>query len=443
MKNPKILLIVLSLFFMFSCDKSKLFEQPTVEVTGFELKELPGEFTYLNINVRVTNNDRREALIKDIEYSAVIEGFTAETETVEINQMILTDEPLALTLPLTLTTKDAVQLLKLLDQGQELAYVVTGTFHVDEPVKNLFDLPIDIEGTAIVDVGFEDFYEQPDVTVDEIDITSSQSGTDTYTYTFDVLCTVLNNDTRAVTMDEVEYVVSIEGIESEMHLYTDTYTSDLSIAGGGSVSLTLPVTIVMNATEEAAFSAAVESGTLDYVVQGTFHAITVDGSVTDFFLPLYVTGNIQVQSLFKQPDITVNSISGDYTINGFPIPTGYSFDLDANTTVQNMDSRSVVIDEVEYVVTVEGVVSATHWYSDTYSTNLSIAGSGSVSLLLPVLLNLGVTEGATLVSGLADGTAAYVIEGTFHAVEVDGVAVDLNLPLYDTGTCPVTVIQPK
>ncbi len=443
MKNSIILLSVLALLGILSCNKNKLFEQPTVEVNGFTLKGLPGEYTDLDVDISVINNDKREAKIKDVEYTVVIEGFTAETEQVEVNQMIYTDETLDLTLPLRIRTKDAVQLLMKLDAGQELNYTATGTFHVDEPVKNLFDLPLDVEGTAIVDVGFEDFYEQPEVIVNAIDIVSSEEGTGTVTYTFDVDCTVENMDARSVQLDEVEYIVTIEGIESSTHLYSETYASDLSIAGNGTVDLTLPVTIVMNSDEEAAFSAAVESGTIDYIVEGTFHAIRIESTTSDFLLPLYVTGSIDVESMFEQPDITVNTITGTYTINGSPLPTSVTFDLDANTTVENIDSRAVVIDEVEYVVTIEGVVSDTHFYSDTYVSNLSIAGLSNVSLVLPVLLDLDPTQGITLANGLLDGTASYIIEGTFHAIEVDGIAVDLILPLYDEGTCPATVVELK
>jgi hypothetical protein len=250
-------------------------------------------------------------------------------------------------------------------------------------------------------------------------------------------------DPRDVVVDEVEYVVTIEGIDSETHFYSDTYATNLSVSGNGTVDLTLPVAMEMTPTEEAAFNAAVESGTIDYSVEGTFHAITVDGAASDFLLPLYITGTIEVEDMFEQPDITVNTITGTYTINGSPIPTSVTFDLDANTTVENMDGRAVVIDEVEYVVTIEGVVSGTHYYSDTYVSNLSITGLGSVALVLPVTLDLGYTNGLALATGLSDGTASYKIEGTFHAIEVDGVAVDLNLPLYDEGSCPASVIDPN
>ena len=205
-------------------------------------------------------------------------------------------------MPITLVTEEAIELLTVLDAGEELNYSVTGIFHVDEPVLNLFNLPIDIQGTALVEVGFEEF--------------------------------------------------------------------------------------------------------------------------------------------FNQPDITVIDMEGEYSTGGFPIPTSYTIDLDVNTTVENMDTHNVIIDEVEYVVYVEGVSSGTHYYSSAYTTNLSISGGETISRTLPVTLILKATQGLQLVSDLADGYADYVIEGIFHAIDVEGNTTDFVLPLYDTGTVPATLVGP-
>ena len=37
-----IILLVFIAFTMFSCDKEDLFDQPSIEVTGYSLRELPG-----------------------------------------------------------------------------------------------------------------------------------------------------------------------------------------------------------------------------------------------------------------------------------------------------------------------------------------------------------------------------------------------------------------
>jgi len=64
-------------------------------------------------------------------------------------------------------------------------------------------------------------------------------------------------------------------------------------------------------------------------------------------------------------------------------------------------------------------------------------------LIIPVTYNLSNAEGATLVSGLIDGTANYTIDGTFHVISVDGEPADLTLPLHDTGSVPVTSLIPS
>ena len=287
-----IILLVFIAFTMFSCDKEDLFDQPSIEVTGYSLRELPGEYAYLDIDMLVTNNDSREALIKDVEYQVIIEGLVSEEENQVINQTIRTSTPLELTLPLTLKTNDAVKLLAKLDTGEELAYSVTGTFHVDQAVLKLFDLPINIEGTAFVDVGFEEFYDQPEVTVTEITGDYTINGITSYTFNLDADCVVENIDSRDVIIDEVEYVVFIEGVESETHLYSDTYSTDINIAGGSEIDLTLPVTLNLGITEGATLAAAMLDGTVSYTIEGTFHAIKVDGATSNFILPLYVTGSV-------------------------------------------------------------------------------------------------------------------------------------------------------
>ena len=58
-------------------------------------------------------------------------------------------------------------------------------------------------------------------------------------------------------------------------------------------------------------------------------------------------------------------------------------------------------------------------------------------------MNLGITEGAALVLAMADGTADYILEGDFYAIDVDGVAADFLLPLYTTGSVPATMLGKK
>ena len=253
-----ILVLALTIFATPSCRKDKMFEQPSIEVVDFELKELPSEYTYLEIDI--------------------------------------------------LRTKDAVFLLSKLDAGEELDYSAIGTFHVEDGIPKLFDLPLDVAGTASVNVGYENFYNQPDVTVDEISVEYAQNEDNSFTFNFDVACTAKNMDARNVTIEEIEYVVNIENIPSNTHFYSDAYSSDLTIDGNGTKALNLPVSLNLNATEGDTLAQAVEEGIINYTVEGTFHAIKVDETDADFLLPLYLTGCISgnvVNDLFEQPTIEV------------------------------------------------------------------------------------------------------------------------------------------
>ncbi len=571
-KHLTFMFIALGSIMLFSCNK-ELFEQPTVIVGGFTLDGLPGEYATVNVDLRVHNNDDREANIGDVEYTPVIEGITTESMKVDINQTIPVDTHLELTLPIKMKTADAIQILAKLDAGEELEYLVLGTFHVDDPILNLFDLPLNISGTATVDAGFEDFYEQPEVSVTSLTGTTANEG-ENAVFDFNVECSIENIDTRGVTLDEIEYVVYIEGIASETHLYSDSYSTEFSLAGEESATLNLPVTLTMDEASAVLFIAAIDDGTIDYTVEGQLHATGVDGIETDFILPLFVDGSIyasiigdlfmqptvevtgytlkdlpgdfayldidmivtnndtreafvtdivytveiegitaeeqeadinetitpggtleltlpltlvtsdavQLLSMldageeleytvtgtfhvdepvlnlfdlpidisgtatvdagfddfYDQPEVTVNSIDADYQINGL---TSYTFDLDVNCDVKNVDTREATIDEVEYVVFVEGSESETHYYSDAYDTNLVIDGGATVPLVLPVTLIVGPAEGALLVSKLGDGTADYIVEGTFHVTLVDGTAADFTLPLYVSGNVPVTMVN--
>jgi len=555
-----------------SCNKEKLFEQPTVEVTSFSLTELPGEYTNLMVDIVVTNNDKREAYVTDISYVVTIEGFDSEPGTATIDQTIDKD-PITLSLPLTLKTKDAIQLLTKINEGEELNYVVSGNFNITDPLS--MELPLDVQGKASVEVGYEDFFTQPEITINDMTTSYTTEGVPVTNYTFnmDVNTTVKNKEAHSATIDEVEYVVTIEGVQSQTHFYSDSYSSDLSIAANGSVDLDLPVTVNLTSEKAESWISDLSDGTANYTVEGTIHVTEIDGETVDFMLPLYQSGNLPVTNLFKQPIVTVtayalNDISGDsteilvditlknndskgafitdvnyiveiegfqsglmhynldmnisgnqevelslpvkfltidavqmldlvdqgqsldyhvigvfhvddpvlnlldlpiditgtasvetgyedffeqpeitvqdieytYSTSGFPVPTSYTFNLQVNCTVENKDTRSATIDEVEYYAIVEGVTSSTHLYSDTYSSDIVIAGGETIDLTLPVTLTMSATEGATFASRLADGSASYEIIGTFHVTIVDGGAVNISLPLYDNGSVPVSMV---
>ena len=294
-----LLMILAGSIAMSSCDKEDLFEQPSIEITGYTLLEAPGEFTYLELDLILTNNDSREVHLAEIEYQVVMEGISSELEESDIDKDFLVDTPLELTLPLTLATNDAVQLLTKLDAEEEIDYTVTGTFHVDDPILKRFTFPISIQGTDYVEVGFEDFYEQPEVTVDEITGGYSLNGITSYRFDLNVACTVLNMDDRDVVIDEVEYIVYVEGIPSETHLYSDAYAENFVLAGDESKELNLPLILNLGLTDGAALALAVQDQLADYVIEGNFHAIEVEGSAADFLLPLYVTGSVPISTIGK------------------------------------------------------------------------------------------------------------------------------------------------
>lgn len=294
--NFVILLISLAVISLSSCNKEKLFLQPSIEVTGYTLEALPKDSAHLTIDLILKNNDKRSAHIKDANYVAVIDGYTAQAEYCIIDKDIVGNDSLALSLPLTLLTSDAIQLLKKLDKGEELNYVVTGTFHVDDPKLSRFDLPIDIKGSTFVDVGFDDFFKQPEISVKKVTGTYTINGFPPTGYTFHLKdsCVVKNMDEHSAVIDEVEYTATIEGEKSEKSYYTDTYSTDLSIAGSDSVSLVLPVVLNLNNSEGLALVQGLSDGTADYIIEGTFHVKSTDGTQSDFTLPLYTTGSCPV-----------------------------------------------------------------------------------------------------------------------------------------------------
>jgi len=301
MKIKKILFILfaVSLLTTNACKKDQLFVQPTIEITGYTLKELPGDYTYLDIDMLVHNKDNREAFIKDVEYTVVIEGVTAKTETVVINEKITVDTPLKLTLPLTLTTEDAISVLEKLNNGEELSYVATGDFHVDDPILKIFDLPINIKGKATIDVGIEDLYKQPDITVNNFEWKATINGFTSYTVDIDANCSVKNNDEKTVEIDEVEYIVTIEGVKSDTHYYSATYSSNINISGNETISLKLPVKLELTPTSGAALVAGLADGTANFTIEGNFHAIKVQGKACNFVLPLYDTGSVPASEVVK------------------------------------------------------------------------------------------------------------------------------------------------
>ncbi len=303
-KNLIILLFAVGLFTLTSCNKKALFVQPSIEVTGVSLKELPQDSVHLLIDLKIKNNDTREADILDASYQATIEGIVSGKQHVQLNKTIQTDSPLVVTLPLTLLTSDAILLLKKLNKGESLDYTVTGTFHVNQKHLNNFDLPLDVTGTTSVKVGYDDFFKQPEVTVDSIHGTYIISGTfPSYTYTFNLKadCSIKNVDNRSAVIDEIKYVTTVEGVQSDQELYSQAYPgTTFDINAGETKRLILPVKLVLNNTQGLQLAQGLSDGYADYIIKGTFHTEKVDGVSNVFELPLYEKGKVPVTSIVQE-----------------------------------------------------------------------------------------------------------------------------------------------
>jgi LEA14-like dessication related protein len=565
MKSTSTILILLSILLLFSCSIEDLFKQPEVNITGYTLLELPTDTAFLDIDMTITNMDKRQVHVADVDYEVILEGITLPTQTAILDMDIYPDSTIDMTLPLSMATSDAIKILAKLDAGEELSYSVTGLFHVDDPVFNLFDLPLNVSGTAEVDAGYEDFYDMPTVTLIDIAGDFTENGQGSYIFDFDVTCLIQNMDTRSVTLDDIEYVVFIEEIKSETHLYSDVYSEPLVVTASGSDTLTLPVELTLNETTGGQLAQAIKDGTIDYEVEGLIFVTHVNSLPLVFTLPLTMSGNteadifaqlfaqptievtgyellelpgdttfmnitmlltnndtrtahiydadyqvvvdgisalpehvivdqtipvdtitltmpltlltadaIQIldkldagdklaytaigtfhiddpvlknfdlpidiegsatievgyEEFYEKPNLTLLDITGDFTKDG---QGSYIFDFDVTCLIQNMDTRSVTLDDVEYVVFIEGIESETHLYSDVYSEPLVVTASGSDTLTLPVKLTLNETTGGQLAQAIKDGTIDYEIEGLISVTHVNASPLVFTLPLTISG----------
>jgi len=290
-------LIILGILLMStSCDMKNFFKQPTVEVEGYTLVELPTEVTKLNLDITITNNDSREAYITDVTYIANIEGVVSEEMETTLNKDVPVGTPLEATIPLNLPTEGAVLLLSKLENGEELHYRVIGTFHVEDDDLGEFHLPLDIEGDSLVDVGYEEYFEQPEITVNNITGSYTINGFTSYTFNLIVNCTVQNMDSHSATVDKVVYKVYLEGVPSNQEVYYPNPVISLAAHGqaGDSVDLNLPLVFNTNPAQGAQIVAGASDSTLNYTIEGTFNATTelTPGRPTTFTLPLYKTGTV-------------------------------------------------------------------------------------------------------------------------------------------------------
>lgn len=427
MKFTTAILSILSVFALFSCSIENLFEQPEIQVIGYRLLELPADTAFLEIDMTVTNMDKRQVHVADVDYQVVLEGITLPEQHATVDTDIYPDSTIDMTLPLAMVTSDAIKILAKLDAGEELTYSVTGLFHVDDPVYNLFDLPLMVSGTAEVDAGYEDFYEMPGVSLGDISGNFTQNSSDSYIFDFEVACLVQNNDDRAATIDEIEYTVTIEGIQSETHHYSDRYNFPFHLDGNASDSLTLPLLLTLDAESGAQLATAIQDGSIDYSVEGIFHTTNVDSIDLDFSLPLYLTGSTDadiLSTLFVQPTVTVTG----YELKELPGDTTH---LDIKMLLTNNDTRTALIHDVNYTVTVDGLTAIPEYVvvDQTIPTD-------TVTLVMP--LTLLTSDAIQILSKLDAGEELpYEVTGIFHID--DPVLNQLDLPIDIAGIAVVEV----
>lgn len=288
-----IMILIISIFsIILSCNMADCFKQPTVEVEGYSLKGLPDDWTDLEVDVVIYNNDWRKATVTTMSYEAEIEGVDSKKMKHTLNKTLVPNVGLKATFPLTLPTAGAAILLKKLEKGQKLDFDITGVFHVNDPVLSTFDLPINTSGKADVDVGYEKYFEQPEVTVNSFTVVKLTT-VDIFYYDIDlsVDVDVTNMDIHDATIDEVKYTVNIEGFNSEK----ETYTTELSIENNGSAGDTINLIMPLKLKKVPITTFVTWAPTVNYTITGTFHAATnLNGSEEKFYLPLYVKGSTTI-----------------------------------------------------------------------------------------------------------------------------------------------------
>ncbi|MCK4797707.1 MAG: hypothetical protein KAT05_10010 [Spirochaetes bacterium] len=284
----------------FGCNLANWFKQPTVDVKDYTLTELPTEYTKLDVDVVVTNNDWRNAAVTTVTYKAEIEGVDSKSMTHKLNETLIAGQALDITMPLTLPTEGAALLLKKLGKGQKLDFTITGIFHVDDPCLSTFDLPLNTSGKAKVDVGYEEYFAQPEVEVNSFTVTSVTPGLFTTDIDLSVDITVTNMDTHDATIDEVEYIVNIEGVKSDEEIYNTTFNIAAANLIGDDDEEDLTMTnISLHDVSNITLAAWTLAGHVSYTVTGTFHAETDLGNgPIEFYLPLYVTGDVTFDNPF-------------------------------------------------------------------------------------------------------------------------------------------------
>ncbi len=298
------------LFVIFGCTANQLFQQPSITVIDYELKEPPGEYTYLLMECDIKNNDTHDGDVKKIDYRVTVEGVQSQQMTYSEQFTMGGSQTVRKKLPLTFLTADALPLLLKIGGGSPLNYAATGNILADTPLGEQ-NLDLNVSGSADLEIDLNDFFLQPTITMDEtqgfqVTVLGSPaippfipaSPTTVIIKKTDVL----NNDTREVLVKKVEYTVTIEGVQSQK--MTHTPASAIAVAANGQAGDTISIADLPLTFSYSALVAAVNfavSGTyyVDYTIKGKvlIEADLGEGPV-EFYVPLDTSGT---NTIFVSP----------------------------------------------------------------------------------------------------------------------------------------------
>ncbi|NPV02024.1 MAG: hypothetical protein HPY53_11650 [Brevinematales bacterium] len=302
MKKGKLGLF-LSVILLSSCSLDSMFQQPQVTVIDYELVELPGDTTKLLIECDVKNMDSHDGDVKSINYVAVIEGVTSESMTYNTPFTMLGNQTLRMKLPLTLPTADAALLLDKLNAGKSLSYTVTGKFTADTFLGTQ-ELKLNISGSAAVDVGIEEFFQQPSVEMNETKgflVTSIGSpgvpplvpATPVVIQIKEVI--VSNKDIHGAAVIKMDYTVNIEGVNSEKMSYTPSSPIPIASAqsnGAQIVMSNMSVNFSYTSLLGVVSFTTVKTNHVDYTIIGTvLIEANLGTSNMQFYLPINTSGS--------------------------------------------------------------------------------------------------------------------------------------------------------
>ena len=274
------------------------FVQPSVIVNTVELDGLPGvETTNLLVRVTIQNNDTRGADITRLEYTVVIEDVSSNRMDVDLNRSIPGGGSIDVVLPLAMPTTQSSAVLARMQKGAPIEYEITGTIYIDNAFANA--LPLDVRGETSVSIGYEEYFSQPEIEVENFTITAidttSLLTSSTVTVTLDARITVTNTSEYAAVISSIDdYVVGVGSASSVRASHTESFF----IGAGGTANAKHTLNITAVELEGVSWTAAWDWYTAQHVsvlITGRFTATADIGEGdTVFVLPLRVVTSIEM-----------------------------------------------------------------------------------------------------------------------------------------------------